>query len=173
MRRFHSHGTGRFDPADLAATGENVVFEEGVRIFRPDTVRLGDNVYLGHGTLLKGYPDGGIEIGDDCWIGPYCQFSAAATITIGAGVGIGPAVQILTSTHRDPGRHRPILDGELQRAPVHIGDGADLGAGVIVLPGVRIGAGVQVGAGAAVSVNLPDFTVAVGVPARVIRWRDP
>jgi acetyltransferase-like isoleucine patch superfamily enzyme len=172
VRRFHSHGTGRFDPAELAAIGENAVFEEGVRIFRPDTIRLGDNVYVGHGTLLKGYPDGGIEIGDDCWIGPYCQLSGAARITIGSGVGIGPAVQILTSTHRDPGHGRPILDGELQRAPVRVGDGTDLGAGAIVLPGVRIGVGVQVGAGAVVSEDLPDYAVAAGVPAQVLRLRD-
>ena len=48
----------------------------------------------------------------------------------------------------------------------------ELGAGATVLPGVRIGTGVQVGAGAVVSKDLPDFSVAAGVPARVLRMRD-
>ncbi len=172
VRRFRSHGTGRFDPSELAAVGDHLVLEEGVRIFRPETVRLGTNVYLGHGALLKSYPSGGLEIGDDCWIGPYCQFSAKARITLGRAIGVGPGVQILTATHRDRGRGRPILDGELQWAPVTIGDGSDLGAGAIVLPGVTIGAGVQVGAGAVVDADLPDFSVAAGVPARVLRVRE-
>jgi acetyltransferase-like isoleucine patch superfamily enzyme len=94
-------------------------------------------------------------------------------ITVEQEVGIGPAVQILTSTHRDPGHQRPIMDGELQRAPVFIGRGSDIGAGSIILPGVRIGRGVQVGAGSVVTADVPDLAVAAGVPARIIGTRDP
>ena len=103
MRRFQTHGTGAFELDQLGARGAHLVIEPGVLVFRPEHVRLGDNVYLGHGTLLKAYPSGGIEIGDDCWLGPYCQLSGKARITIGDGVGIGPGVQILTSAHEDPG----------------------------------------------------------------------
>jgi acetyltransferase-like isoleucine patch superfamily enzyme len=55
---------------------------------------------------------------------------------------------------------------------VTIGNGSDLGVGCTVLPGVTIGRGVQVGAGAVVASDLPDYAVAAGVPARVIRFRD-
>ena len=146
--------------------------EEGVLIFRPDLVHLGDNVYLGHRATLKAYPGGGIRIDRDTWIGPGCFLSGKAALAIEEGVGIGPGVQILTSAHRDPGRQRPLLDGELELGPVRVGAGSDLGAGVIVLPGVTIGRGVQVGAGAVVTGDLPDFTVATGSPARVTRMRD-
>jgi len=171
VRRFQTHGTGAFEVEQLAARGPHLVVEPGVLVFRPEFVWLGDNVYLGHGCLLKAYPEGGIVVGDDCWIGPYGHLSGAARITIGDGVGIGPMVQILTSAHRDPGRNRPILDGDLDRAPVVIGPGSDIGAGTIIKPGVTIGAGVQVGAGAVVTGDLPDFSVVAGVPARILRER--
>ena len=55
------------------------------------------------------------------------------------------------------------------RSPILLGDGAYLGTGAIVLPGVRIGKMCVVGAGAVVTQDLDDFSVAVGVPAKVIR----
>ncbi len=172
VRTFTSHGTGQFDPADLGALGARYVFEDGVLIFRPEYVRLGDNVYLGHRVMLKAYAEGGIHMGDDCWVGPGCMFSGAALIDIGDGVGIGPMVQILTSVHDDPGRQHPILDGPLVRTPVTIGAGSDLGAGSILLPGAQLGVGVQLGAGSVVTGKLPDYAVAAGSPARVSRIRD-
>ena len=57
-------------------------------------------------------------------------------------------------------------------APVHIGDGSDLGVGSTILPGVTVGRGVQVGAGAVVAEDVPDFAVVAGVPARVLRYRE-
>ncbi len=168
---FRTHGSGLFRPEELGSRGEGGVLEEGVLIFRPDLVHLGRNVYVGHRATLKAYPGGGIRIDDDCWIGPGCFLSGKAELVIEAGVGIGPGVQILTSSHRDPGRSRPIMDGELELGPVRIGVGSDIGAGTILLPGVQIGRGVQVGAGAVVAEDLPDFAVAAGVPARVTRQR--
>jgi phosphonate metabolism protein (transferase hexapeptide repeat family) len=56
---------------------------------------------------------------------------------------------------------------------VTIGDDVWIGHGAVILPGVRIGTGAAIGAGAVVSKNIPDFAVAVGVPAKVIRYRFP
>ena len=109
-------------------------------------------------------------IGSGTWIGPMCFFHSAGGITIGEDVGIGPGVIILTSAHRLDVPELPILHAPVDFAPVTIGDGADVGAGSIVLPGVRIGAGAQVGAGAVVSVDVPDRAVVAGVPARRIGW---
>ena len=53
--------------------------------------------------------------------------------------------------------------------PVRIGKGANVGMGTVILPGVTIGKGAIIGAGAVVSQNIPDYTVAVGVPAKVIK----
>ena len=166
-----SHGTGAFTPADFRVCGADVVFEPGVLVFHPETIEIGDRVYVGHQTILKGYYRGRMLIGAGTWIGQQCFFHSAGELVIGADVGIGPAVKILTSTHADPGRDRPLMAGAIQFAPVCIGDGADIGIGAIILPGVTIGRGVQVGAGAVVTRDLPDYAVAAGVPARVLRLR--
>ncbi len=172
MKRFASHGTGEFSPSDFRALGDGVVFEAGALVFHPETISLGDNVYIGHNAILKGYFKGpGMSVGQDTWIGQQCFFHSAGGITIGEAVGIGPGVRILTSTHDDPGVGRPIMEGPIRFAPVSVGDGTDLGVGAVILPGVTIGRGVQVGAGAVVADDLPDFAVAAGVPAKVLRLR--
>ncbi len=171
MKPFRSHGTGRFEPGELKKCGGSVVFEEGVLVFHPETIEIGDNVYIGHQTILKGYYKGWMVIERDTWIGQQCFFHGAGGIRIGRGVGIGPGVRILTSTHALPPRHRAIMEGALEFSPVRIGPGSDVGVGAIILPGVTVGEGVQVGAGSVVTSDLPDYSIAAGVPARVIRMR--
>ena len=65
----------------------------------------------------------------------------------------------------------PVLGAPLRFAPVVVEDDADLGVGAIVLPGVTIGRGAIIGAGAVVASDVPAYTVAAGVPARVQRER--
>ncbi|MCC7538073.1 MAG: acyltransferase [Deltaproteobacteria bacterium] len=110
-------------------------------------------------------------IGDGTWIGQQCFFHSAGDLKIGSNVGVGPAVRILTSVHREVGRATPILHAPIDFAPVTIEDDADLGVGSIVLPGVTVGRGAQVGAGAVVTRDVPAFAVVAGVPAKVIRMR--
>lgn len=166
-----SHGTGAVDRSAFAACPESVVLEPGALVFHPENVHLGERVYVGHYAILKGYYKNTLTVGDDAWIGQGAFLHAAGGLVIGRRVGIAPNVSILTSTHRDPGRDRPIMDGELEFAPVEIGEGSDIGVGAVILPGVRIGRGVQVGAGAVVTADVPDFMVVVGNPARVLRSR--
>jgi len=173
VKAFSSHGSGSFRTSDFRTLGAGVVFEAGVLIFHPETIDLGDNVYVGHQSILKGYYQGdGMQIGADTWIGQQCFFHSAGGLRIGEAVGVGPGVRIITSNHADPGPERPIMDGAIEFRPVSIGDGSDLGVGATILPGVTIGRGVQVGAGAVVADDLPDLAVAAGVPARVLRFRD-
>lgn len=169
--RNRSHGTGAFAPEDFKGLGPDCVFEAGVLVFHPETITLGANVYVGHQTILKGYYKGSMSIGDGTWIGQQCFFHAAGGITIGARVGIGPAVKILTSEHEDAGRAMPVLWSPLRFAPVVIEDDADVGVGAIVLPGVTIGRGAIIGAGAVVTKDVAAYAVAAGVPARVMRER--
>lgn len=171
MRSFRSRGDGSFAPSDLASVGDSVVLEDGVRIFHPQMVSIGDNVYVGHDTILEGYHRGRLEIGSDTWIGAGCHLHAAGGLTIGSQVGIGPGVRIITSVHRVGGREETILASPVEFAPVEVGDGVDLGVSAVVLPGVRIGEHTQVGAGAVVTRDLPAFCVAAGVPVRVLRSR--
>lgn len=56
---------------------------------------------------------------------------------------------------------------------VILGHDVWLGHGAVILPGVRVGTGAAIGAGAVVSKDIPEFAVAVGVPAKVIKYRFP
>lgn len=166
-----THGTGQWTPEALAYLGHEVTIEPGVLIFHPENVEIGDGVYVGHQTILKGYYKNSMVIGEGTWIGQQCFFHSAGGITIGRRVGIGPGCKLLTSAHSGSPVSLPIIDTDIHVAPIRIRDGVDLGVGTIVLPGVTIGEGVQVGAGAVVVDSLPDYVVAAGVPARIIRDR--
>jgi hypothetical protein len=87
----------------------------------------------------------------------------AWAITIGANVRI--AHDVLIIAHDAAVKH---LTGYTEVQPVFIGDGCYIGAGAIVLPGARIGDGAVIGAGSLVRGEIPDGSVAVGSPARVV-----
>jgi acetyltransferase-like isoleucine patch superfamily enzyme len=169
--RHQSHGDGSFSPGQLARCGPDCIFEAGVLIFHPESIELGSNVYVGHYAILKGYHKNKMRIGDQTWIGQQSFLHSAGGIDIGSRVGIGPGVRIITSFHREAGRDVPILSAPIELAPVVIEDDCDLGVGAVVLPGVRIGRGSQIGAGAVVTRDVPPYSVAVGVPAKVARER--
>jgi acetyltransferase-like isoleucine patch superfamily enzyme len=174
MRPFRSHGDGRFRREELRRVGARVVFEAGALLFHPGSIEIADDVYVGHYAILHGYHDGpGLRVGAGTWIGPQCYLHAAGGITIGEDVGIGAGAKILTSRHAEPGREQPIMAGAIERAPVVLEAGCDVGIGAIVLPGVTIGRGAQVGAGAVVAADVPAFAVVAGVPARILRERAP
>lgn len=166
-----THGSGHFEPSELGSIGARCVIEDGVLVFNPAHVFLGDDVYVGHRAMLKGDTRGELRIGDGAWIGQDCFFQSAGGITIGDRAGIGPRVMVITSTHLETAPPAVILDAELTFAPVDIGAGCDIGIGTVLLPGARIGAGAQIGAGAVVSGDIPPGAIAAGVPARVQRLR--
>ena len=168
-RKRSSHGSG--DDRDFKSIGRDVIIEPGARIFLARFIELGDDVYIGHDSILKGYFDHRFVIGAGTWIGPQCFLYASGGIKIGARVGIGPKVTIITSQHDTADISIPILHAPLRHAPVEVGDGADIGCGTIILPGVTIGQGAQVGAGSVVTHDIPGFTIAAGVPASVVRKR--
>ncbi len=140
-------------------------------VFHPERLHVGDDVYVGHHAILKGYYRGTMRIGAGTWIGQGCFFHSAGDITIGENVGVGPGVMLLTSTHQEAGRGTPILHAPIAFGPIVIEDDADLGVGTIVLPGVTIGRGAQIGAGAVVSTSVEAYAVVAGVPARLLRMR--
>lgn len=166
-----SHGSGEFDRSEFRRIGQNVVIEAGVLVFHPENIEIGDRVYIGHQTILKGYYLGEMIIGGGTWIGQQCFFHSAGTIRIGSNVGIGPGVKIITSFHTEEGREKPILHSRIEFRAVVLEDDVDLGVGAIILPGVTIGQGAQVGAGSVVTRDVPAYAVVAGCPARLIRMR--
>ena len=86
---------------------------------------------------------------------------------------IGELVSIRDHDHAFDRTDTPILDQGRRTAPVVIGDDVWVGAKATITAGVTIGPGTVVGAHAVVTHDLPAGCVAVGVPARVVRRRDP
>lgn len=166
-----SHGTGEFGVEQFAALGSGVVFERGVLVFHPENIEIGNDVYVGHNAILKGYHKSRIVIGDGTWIGQMAFLHGAGGLSIGRNVGVGPRVTVVTSTHRLDQLDRPILHSEISFAPVVIEDDCDVGVGAVILPGVRIGKGAQVGAGAVVRSHVEAYSIVAGVPATFIGRR--
>ena len=104
-----THGDGTFSSDQFRKIGKNVIIENGVMVFHPETIEIGNNVYIGHQTILKGYFKGEFIIGDGTWIGQQCFFHSAGSIHIGQNVGIGPGVKIISSFHDEEGIDIPIL----------------------------------------------------------------
>lgn len=106
-----------------------------------------------------------IRIGRNVFINMGCKFQDQGGITIADGALIGRNVVIATVNHPlEPSRR-----GDIVPAPVHIGEGAWIGANATILPGVTVGDGAVVAAASVVTRDVPAGTVVVGSPARVLR----
>ncbi len=105
-----------------------------------------------------------LSIGDDTFIGSAFRCEGNGHVTIGKNCDIAPQVTILTGTHHiGDTSHRA---GKGITTDVTIGDGTWIGACSIILPGIRIGQGCVIGAGSVVTKDMPDNTLAKGVPAK-------
>lgn len=92
-------------------------------------------------------------------------------ITLGSNVHITDGVKFITHDGGTLLYRHIIPDLEITK-PIIVGDNVYIGNNVIILPGVTIGSNVVIGAGAVVSRDIPDNSVAAGVPARVIKTAD-
>lgn len=111
-----------------------------------------------------------LSIGFRSGIGVNC--SVEGPVTIGDYVMTGPDVIILTRNHNFSDTSVPMIMQGGTVSPVTIGNDVWIGTRAIILPGCNIGNGVVIGAGAVVTKDIPDFAVAVGCPARVIKYRN-
>jgi len=119
----------------------------GQRCFEETVVSIGDRCLIGRGSGIVGHLS--IEIGDDVWTGHH--------------------VYITDQNHGFDDPDVPISRQVQPERPVRIGSGSWIGHGAVVLPGTDIGRNVVIGANSVVSGAIPDHSVAVGAPARVIR----
>lgn len=106
-----------------------------------------------------------IHFGKHVFTGHNCYFMDGAAIIIGDNVFIGPSCGFYTAVH--PMRYSERNKGLEKAVPVSIGNNCWLGAGVRVLPGVHIGNGCVIAAGSVVTKDIPDNSMAAGVPAVV------
>ena len=137
---------------------------------------IGTNVSVGQ-PFICDYGQN-IYIGNNVSINMNCTFVDCNRITIGDHVLIASNVQLSTATHPVELSDRLTPDWNPESGqyfcrtyalPIRIGSGCWLGGGVIVLPGVTIGDGCVIGAGSVVTKDIPENSLAVGNPCRVIR----
>lgn len=106
-----------------------------------------------------------IHLGKNVFINSGCHFQDQGGIYIGDGALIGHCVTIATLNHDQHPKLRP----NLMPKPVHIGRNVWIGANVTITPGVHIGDGSIIAAGAVVTKDIPENTVAGGVPAVILK----
>jgi acetyltransferase-like isoleucine patch superfamily enzyme len=151
--------------------GHGLVVASGVGFKHLETMEFGNRVFLGAGAYLQGRFDGRCVIGDNVWIGPQAYFDAR-DLVLEDYVGWGPGAKVLGSAHTGIPADVPIVQTDLEIAPVRVRAWADIGTNAVLLPGVTVGKGAIIGAGAVVTRDVRPFSIAAGVPAKVLRRRD-
>lgn len=111
-----------------------------------------------------------IHCGENVYFNVNCVVLDTMKIEIGNNVFFGPGVHIYTATHPlNPIQRRTV---EFSK-PIFIGDDCWIGGNAVICPGVTIGSGCTIGAGAVVTKDIPEHSLAVGNPAKVIRKINP
>lgn len=138
------------------------------RIFPGCSFKAGSELIVGKDVTLSVAKGASLSIGEKVGIGNRCQIVSHKSITIGDGTVLAPGVMIFDHNHiydKEGGvKQREFDDGE-----VVIGRNSWIGAGSIILKNVHIGDNCVIGAGSVVTKDIPSGTVAVGVPAKVIK----
>jgi len=145
----------------------------------PKSISIGRQVNIRKGARLEAVGDltsscPKISIGDGTSAQFYFHCGAAESVIIGKNVLIAGRVYITDHDHvfEDSDLPASLIDG-LISSPVVIEDDVWLGEGCVILKGVRVGRRSVIGANAVVTRDVPPFSVAAGVPAKVIRRIDP
>jgi acetyltransferase-like isoleucine patch superfamily enzyme len=155
-------------------------FGEDSILHRPDWVYGSHQVDIGARTIMLGHLWLSVEriawtaespvitIGDGVGVRPYCTISAGESIVIEDDVVLSAFTSVIDSDHTyDDGFHS-VLWNRLVTSPIRIGRGTWVGERAAVLRGSQIGRYCFIGANSVVKGEIPDYSVAVGAPARVI-----
>jgi len=163
----------------FAAFGRGTLVVPPYRIIGARRIAVGARTVIGPyaflsvlGERLGERYDGMLRIGDDTSIGQNFIVSCAGSTVIGSRVLISSNVHIGDALHRYDDPDVPVIDQPMTRGYVIVADDAFIGVNAVVLPNVRIGRHAVVGAGAVVTRDVPDYCVAAGNPARVLRRYD-
>jgi acetyltransferase-like isoleucine patch superfamily enzyme len=133
-------------------------------------LEIGRWVHIGDGNSIRCH-EGSLRIGDKVVFGKDNTVNCYLDVEIGAATIVADWVYVTDFDHRIADVHTPIKDQGIVKAPVRIGPDCWLGVKSTVLRGTRIGRGSVLGAHALARGDIPEFSVAVGVPARVVRDR--
>lgn len=180
----------------LKSLGSRVIIESGVSFQYPDNIHIGNDSRISRNTIIRANGEnsgcmklgesttimencvlsangGNIHIADNVWLGPGCLVYGNAGVRIGSNVLIAGHSAISTVSHKFERTDIPINHQGLDCAPIVLEDDVWIGLNCSIVKGVTIGQGSIIGAGAVVTSDIPPFSIAVGVPAKVVGSRTP
>lgn len=155
--------------------GNNVVIDDysvlDAKGTNNDGIRIGNNVMIGRNTVIS-CKNGNITIGDNTNIAMNCFIQSAKDVNIGNNVLISAYCYVVGGgDHKTDRTDIPIIaQGQVVKG-INIEDNCLLGAGAMIQDGVTIGRDSIIGTGAVVTKSIPKFSIAAGVPARIIKNR--
>ncbi|MCH6257875.1 acyltransferase [Puniceicoccaceae bacterium K14] len=154
--------------------GKKTTIELPIKIWSPLSIYIGNNVFIGQGSWLETIaPEVSVtklKIMDGVSISGYITITAAKSVTIEENVLIAKNVHISDHSHDFSDTQVPIKhQGITTPKPVSIGEGSWIGQGAIICPGTKIGKNCVIGGNSVVKGDIPDYTLAAGSPAKVIR----
>lgn len=179
LGELRTHAYTRLIRGSFGSMGRDCAVLMSIRCSNPKDIHIGNRVFIGADAwidCIKQYGDQTfmprLEIGDGTQIGHHSHIMVIGHMTIGKGVMMANKVYVSDNLHGYEDVTRSCIDQPLVHRPVEIGDEVWLGENVSVLPGVKIGRHSVIGANSVVSRDIPDYCVAVGAPATVIRRYD-
>jgi len=164
--------------ADKIVFGKNSqVYQHALLNFKSQHTRYSPSITLGSNSRILPFSkiipqEGFVKIGENCTVQYGCLLYGVGGLEIGDNTRIAAGSVISPMNHIYSAPHTPIWKQGETAIGIKIGSDVWIGSGVKVLDGVTIGDGAVVGAGSVVTKSLPPYSVAAGVPARVIKMRD-
>ena len=182
-------GKTGFDVSEFRAFGANSHLASPLSIFHPEYVEIGNDTGIMLNARLDCWPSyEGVKLSPRLVIGNRTQiglnFTAICSdsLQIGDDVLIAAGVMVTTQNHgMDPESPKSYQRQPLTSAPVRIGNGCWIGERAVILPGVTIGEKCIIGANSVVNRDIPAYSIAAGIPAKVVKvwdfeqhcWRKP
>lgn len=154
--------------------GSGAVVDRPMWLYGAHHMSFGAGVFILRGAWLSverpawDAPEPALVLGDGVMARPYVTLSAARSVVIEPKVILSAFVTVIDNEHTWRGGDERPVDNPLDIAPVRIGEGTLIGERTSVLSGADIGKFCIIGANSVVKGHIPDFSIAVGAPARVV-----
>jgi acetyltransferase-like isoleucine patch superfamily enzyme len=165
----------------FAQAGRRISIGHNFWVHSPEHIRLGEDVAIAHNVTLRAltaYPwveppqtfEPSIRLGNRVFLNCYTEISAASSIELEDDVMIAPGCFITDNSHSFRDAEKTIRSQPVEViGPVKIGTGSWVGAHTVVLGNVTIGKHAIIAAHSIVNKDIPDYCIAAGAPARVIK----